>query len=150
MVAFQLKRESCIHGQMWTSNADLSNSAFHFKCESEQLHISLQTRVWATPHFTLNAGLSKSVSLQMRIWAISHLSFNARLWASRFDLNAIMRRLWVARLHNSTRSARDLRFCYRWSLLLGQLTPHIMWELIPIMKGFWRTIIPLRPPIISL
>jgi len=65
----------------------MSNSVFHFKRGPEQLCISPQTQVWATPHF----------------------NFNACLLASCFDFNTIMRRLWAPRLHNSARFTSSAR-----------------------------------------
>jgi len=75
-----LQREGPILTKMWTSrlwantdfkmrvwatlrliaSAGLNNSVSHFKRESEQLHVSLEVWVWATPRVFLNACLRTS------------------------------------------------------------------------------------------
>ena len=112
---------------MQTSNAGLMNSASH-------------------------AGLSNLVSYfkrgskEPRILRGSeqlHVTRFARVWATpRFDWDTDME-CCIYTVTRIPRPAWDLRFCYNWPSLLGQLSPHIMGELIPIMEGFWGTIIPL-------
>jgi len=97
------------------TNANLSNSAFHVKCGSEQLGAPLQTWVWGTLLLTLRAGLS-------------NLALYEQLCVLRFPC--------LQQVTRCPRPARDPYFCCNRLSLLSQLTPHVMGELIPIMEGF--------------
>ena len=70
------------------------------------------------------------ISLQTRVWVIPRSD-----WDTGLSHASIQTR--------GPRPVRDPCFCYNWHVLLGQLTPHVMWELIPIMENFYGTIIPL-------
>jgi len=109
-----------------------------FKRGSEELRVSLQTQVWATQRFSSNASLSNSAFLFKRGSEQLCVSISTRACELRVSTSM---RLWEAceRVYTTERSPRpmrDLHFCCNWSSLLGQLTPHIMWELIPIMEEF--------------
>ena len=48
----------------------------------------------------------------------------------------ILRRLRLQQATRDPRPVRDPRFYYNRPPLLGQLTPHVMGELISVMEGF--------------
>jgi len=129
-----------------TSNASLSNFASCFKRKFEKLCVPFQTGVWETLRLMSNASLSNSAyyfkrrseqlcsPLQMQVWETPHLTSNASLSNSAFWL----RRGFKPCVYTNARSASSTRpvFLLQLTTLLGQLTPHIMWELIPLWRNF--------------
>jgi len=85
-----------------------------------------------------NAGLSNSASHISRRSEQLHVS-RLTLLHSNWDAD-------IECLHNSeVRVQHETCISIVTDLLLGQLTPHIMWELIHIMEGLLGIIIPLWP-----
>ena len=115
--------------------------------------MSPQTQVWATLRFTSNVGLSNSASHFKR--GSEQLCVSVSTHACGLHVLTSMQPWEDCKYRVYTTAwdlhlPRDPHLCCDWPLLLSQLTPHIMWELIFIMVGFYETIIPLRPPINSL
>ena len=150
-VAFWTKTWPHISRSMETSDAGLSKPAFDASLSNSA---SQPTQVWVTPRFRSSASLSNlalhfrrgsnksCVSLQMRVWATWRSTSDAGLRnaASHFKSGSEQLRIMSSpRLQQATRGprpARDLCFWCNWPPLLGQLTPHIIGKLIPIMEGF--------------
>ena len=90
-----------------------------------------RTQVWVTLRSRSSASLSNLALHFRRGSEKPYVSLQTRVWATPcFETPA------STTSNVRSASSANLCFCCNWPSLLGQLTPHVMGELIPIMEEF--------------